>query len=425
MLNITNWLTIFLCLLVFWLPYSIAAIEISVCVAFVLWLIRNGSTLFRNFQPQAARSNPSWLSTFIPATPLNTSIALFLFLGLISLLNSTAPAHSWHGFWTKTLEWFIIFFLFAGVFVEKRQVLWALRVGGVTMAAVVLDALWQYYGNQRDIFSGVVIHDGRVTGPFNNANQLAGYLTIGIPVLFSMLLNASGKRDRWLAAVFLCLSCWVLVLTFSRGGILATAVGLFFVAVVSRRRWWPWLICGLTVTLIGTLIYFTSFKKVITLETFQRQNLLSTLIWRSELWEDSWRLALNRPLLGHGPNTFMPVFAEFGRELRGETYYDPTYAHNCYLQLAVEYGLLGLAAFVWLLVRFYGTVRSFLRREGNAVSDQPVIIGLTGGITAFLAHSFVDTHFFSLQLSAHLWSALGLGMAIVLGHRECFRQNRT
>ena len=110
------------------------------------------------------------------------------------------------------------------------------------------------------------------------------------------------------------------------------------------------------------------------------------------------------PWLGHGINTFMQIFEAY-RTDRG----NPAYAHNSYLQLAAETGLLGLVSFLWIFVNLF---RSFLARLANheMKNDNLVLLamGLVSGIFAFLAHSFVDNHFYSLQLSVYLWFMVGL-----------------
>ncbi|MBL7198377.1 MAG: hypothetical protein ISS47_09810 [Candidatus Omnitrophica bacterium] len=83
-----------------------------------------------------------------------------------------------------------------------------------------------------------------------------------------------------------------------------------------------------------------------------------------------------------------------------------TYAHNCYLQMLAEIGIIGLASFLWIIGRlFKSSIRSFKK------SRDLLLLGLLAGIIAFLVHSFFDTNLYSLQLSVLFWAMLGLTVA--------------
>jgi putative inorganic carbon (HCO3(-)) transporter len=109
------------------------------------------------------------------------------------------------------------------------------------------------------------------------------------------------------------------------------------------------------------------------------------------------------PFFGHGLNTFMRCF---------ETYKNKTvwtghmYAHNCYLQMAAEMGMLGLLSFLWLIyVLFHKTISALGR-----VKDEMdfLMAGLLSGLLAFLSQSLLDTNFYSLQLNAAFWLLTGV-----------------
>jgi len=118
----------------------------------------------------------------------------------------------------------------------------------------------------------------------------------------------------------------------------------------------------------------------------------------------------DKPLLGHGINTYMRVFEAYRREIRGAR---PTYAHNCYIQLAAETGFIGLAGFLWIILRLFngslGGIRAYFDRSELL---SVLSVGLIAGIFAFLAHSFFDTNFYTLQLSVYVWFMIGLLVAL-------------
>ena len=127
---------------------------------------------------------------------------------------------------------------------------------------------------------------------------------------------------------------------------------------------------------------------------------------RQFMWQAALNMIKARPVLGHGVNTFMANYLTYW--VGGER--QPRYAHNCYLQVAAETGLVGLAAFGWLLWGILARMRTslFLPLSG----DRMVLLGLYVGVLAFVIHSSVDTNFYSMRQAALFWTLAGLGVGL-------------
>lgn len=72
-------------------------------------------------------------------------------------------------------------------------------------------------------------------------------------------------------------------------------------------------------------------------------------------WQVSAKAFMERPLVGIGPDCLLPYFAlvrpkAFGHELAGD-------AHNDLLQVAATTGIVGLAAYLWLVVAGFSVIR--------------------------------------------------------------------
>ncbi len=105
---------------------------------------------------------------------------------------------------------------------------------------------------------------------------------------------------------------------------------------------------------------------------------VSNLSGREIIWQPSIDLIAERPILGHGLNSFHAIFPD---ELRSSLT-DPGAGdwHNVYLQVAVESGLLGLAAFLWMLGTFLYLAFQRIRR---AKTDHE--LGIAWGLFALVA----------------------------------------
>lgn len=136
------------------------------------------------------------------------------------------------------------------------------------------------------------------------------------------------------------------------------------------------------------------------------------------MWSTGWAMFLDQPLLGHGINTFMSNFEAYAGGSRS-----PAYAHNCYLQIGAETGLLGLGSFFFFLLCLGNVCRRALRREPGSLPPRllelrPVLTGLAGGVLAFLVQSVFDTNFYALRQAVLFWSLAGM----ILGLSGLFLQ---
>jgi O-antigen ligase len=103
---------------------------------------------------------------------------------------------------------------------------------------------------------------------------------------------------------------------------------------------------------------------------------------------------LRKPVFGWGLGTFPIVYPEF------RTFYTNFYvneAHNDYLQLLVEMGLLGFGAMVWFLVTLYVNAAKKIGKWSGE-SGGAMTLACLLGISGILVHSAVD---FNLQIPAN------------------------
>ena len=395
----------FLYVLIFWLPYSPAVIETCVVICLVLWILKR--IIVAEGSPRGGK-RPS----IIPATPLNKPIIFFLTVCVLSASSSAFWQESLSNFLTKTLEWFIVYFLVIEAFTARKHIYILFGIFLLTLGATVLDSLIQYYLTNKDIFLGHMIEPGtRATAGFKTPNSLGAYFTVAAPLVMACIFRRSERLRYRLLFVLLFLSViWSLAVTFSRGAWLAIFLGIMFFVLLCgfhRRRSEFYFVFTVLLMFVGFLL---SFGFILTNDLGISSLRYSTAYWRLQVWEDALKMIQDSPLLGHGINTFMMIFEAY----RSDPGNNPTYAHNSYLQLAAETGVVGLIAFLWIFVKLFRWCLSSLAVYGTK-NDTLIIpaLGLLSGIFAFLLQSFVDNHFYSLQLSVYLWFLVGIFVVMV------------
>jgi putative inorganic carbon (HCO3(-)) transporter len=124
------------------------------------------------------------------------------------------------------------------------------------------------------------------------------------------------------------------------------------------------------------------------------------------MWQAAAGMIRDRPVLGHGLNTFMANYLTYW--VGGER--QPRYAHNCYLQVAAETGLIGLVAFVGLLACLFQRLVAGIRQASPA--ERPILLGFLAGLLAFAVQAGVDTNFYSLRQAALFWVLAGLSLGL-------------
>lgn len=413
--RIDSLIRFFLYVLIFWLPYSPAVIESCVIISVILWFVKRIAMVTGQKEPTKTFGEKIcrfFQGIRLEPTFLNRPIAFFLAACILSVTSSAFFVQSLHNFLTKTLEWFIIYSLVVEVFKDKKHIYIALTIFAFTAFSTVIDSLIQFHITYKDIFLGNTIVPGdRATAGFKTSNSLGGYLTGVIPALAVWIFW--GKQRTWgrlLALLFLFFAAWSLLVTFSRGAWIGVFFGGIFLLVFvlfPKKRVQFYFSLGLLwiiIFLCGT--FFLILAKGSDQELFARYQ---TVDWRLNIWVGSMAMIKDKFFFGHGINTFMRIFQAY----RGNLLMDPTYAHNCYIQLAVETGIIGLSCFLWIIVRTFHQLIGEIKLDSKQNSNLDILsFGLLSGVFAFLVHCFFDTNMYSLQLSTYLWFMVGMLVAI-------------
>jgi O-antigen ligase len=289
---------------------------------------------------------------------------------------------------------------------------------------------------QYTIFFNDVSH-GRLLGSFINPNHMAGYLcmclSVGIGLMLARLGHQTASHKDWRARVLaviefvlsdkmrlrllLVIMVIALVLTRSRMGntaFFAAMLVVGLVAVVLARKTAPQ-----TVALIASLVIIDIFvvgtwiglEKVV--ERIQETEVSASAGGKSESIEvrsqparDALPIVSDFPVFGTGGGSFYNVFMGYRQLDYGGLFVN--YAHNDYIQIAVEYGLVGLSILGMLVALTLVTVLRVMARRRSSL-PRGIAFGVAMSIVALLIHSTVD---FNLQIPAN---ALTIVVVLAMG----------
>ena len=283
------------------------------------------------------------------------------------------------------------------------------------------------------IFFSTVSHS-RMIGSFVYHNSLAAYLcmclSIGIGLMLARLGSNQARpanwRDRLAAAIEFTLSAKMrlrlllvvmviaLVLTRSRMGNAAFFSAMLvvgFVAIVLMRKTAPQTIALIaSLVIIDVLVVGTwvGLEKVVeriqdTELTVAQGGLSESVEARTEAARTALAMVRDFPLLGSGGGSFYNVFLSYRTPDYGYSYVD--HAHNDFVEIATDYGLIGLGMVGLLVALSLWTVLKVLARRRSALV-RGMAFGVAMSVVALLVHSTVD---FNLQIPAN-----ALTMVVIL-----------
>ena len=258
--------------------------------------------------------------------------------------------------------------------------------------------------------------DWAVFGPYVNRSHFSGYLVMAAPLGIGFALEALlrlrrawGNRPRgWLvlgdaegavavrwAAVAVVLVAGLLAAQ-SRGAVSAFALAALSLPLVSRRRRRTALV---VVVVVGLGIAWIGLGGVV--GGFEARGIRAS---RLNLWADMLPIVPRFPVFGVGWNAFSTAYPWYQTVLKdlwvGE-------AHNDYLQVLLDGGLLGLSIVLCLLALVF---RAALARA----SRDPLDLGLFGALLGLAFHEVVD---FNGQIPANAATWVALAALALAGGR--------
>lgn len=388
---VNNLILLCLCVIIVGLPFSITIIEIAAGIAIGLWLFKK-IFILRDFK--------------LEGSPLNWPIAAYLAFVVFSLFNSQFLVKSLNGLIGKTLEYIALYFVIIETVKTKKDLEKIVLSIILSCAFIGLDGLWQYFTGRDFIRVYEIWSMSRVKASFKFPTGFGGWLITVLPLCVALAVFDTKEKFYRLSAAFislLLLACLVLSLT--RGAWLAFIPAVIFITWKKGNLAKKVLLLLLIVLVlgIGALALFGG-KEMLELYTVRGQ----AVAHRAELTEMCLRMIKDRPLIGHGINTFMSIYERYARE---SSFSGVSYAHNCYLQIAVETGIFSLLAFLWMIASlFISSIRNIEKREDGFIKS--VQIGSLAGLLAYLVHSAIETNLFSLQLAVLFYYMLGVTMSI-------------
>lgn len=236
--------------------------------------------------------------------------------------------------------------------------------------------------------------------------QVGATMGMLLPFVTVLVFIATSRFSRAISILTLLIGLGVLLLSQSLMGIFGLLVG-WLILLIWWRRWVLVVPILVFIALLLLLWRINLIAYVPSLLSYE-DNFGVAIVLRLDMWSRALAMLNDMPYTGIGLNTFPLVQSHF---YTGYAIGPEPHAHNLLLQTAVDLGLPGLLALIWLVIAFGATVIIGTR----IIADQFLrwlLIGLAASIFSFLAGGVLDVMTLGAKPVFMLFLMLGMAGAI-------------
>ncbi|GIW06586.1 MAG: O-antigen polymerase [Dehalococcoidia bacterium] len=409
---------------------TVTATEPLIGLVVLAWLLRIAA---------ARQANLRW-------SPLVIPFAVFLLLLAQSVAVAVGLTLALKEY-AKFVEAFLLLIVTVNVVRTRAQVVFLVSCLIAAGALAALQGWYQFFLRRGPDGFLVAERFIRAHGEFGQPNPYAGFLNLGLPLIFAILLVAfTQQRERTAASggqqnlvldlplLFAAAAGLVMAgaeaMSFSRAGWLGLACAAIAILATRSRRTFVLLLGGLAAGLVVWLFGALDLLPGVVLErlrpvadTFSVFDISEveltaenwSVVERMATWQAAADMFATNIWYGVGPGSFQTLWPEFGAldwVLRGT---NPPHAHNYYLNALAESGIVGLSAYLLLIIAAftYTTARIRGAQRRSASSGHPyanplaLALGLLGVLLALSIHNLFD-NLFVHGMTAQLGLTLGL-----------------
>ncbi len=242
--------------------------------------------------------------------------------------------------------------------------------------------------------------DFRASGFFSHYVTYAETLQILISLAVGLAWRRSDRHRWWLggAAALLTLALWLTLSRAPTGGLIVSMGVMLYLLWREGALGAQRVVAGIAIAgilLASALAYAYAMRRMAVADARE-----GSLFWRLVIWQEGIGLVSKHPWLGIGRQSDKLHAADWGLYAAGDL--PPGHFHNTYLQVAVWYGLPALAAYVWLLLTYFGQL---IQRARDGVA-----LGALGALAGFAASGIAHFNLGDGEVAMMLWLVLGLAL---------------
>jgi len=319
-------------------------------------------------------------------TRVDATLIMYICMLLLSMLFSPILEVG-VGSLLLTAKWLIFYLLVSRIVRDERQAV-------LVSAAVILGAglsgfvgLWDFSSQGIRVTLRAIF---RAAGLATNPNELAIVMVTALPISIYMLGIVKGRISRLFLAGLTLVMIAANLVTLARTGLIVMLIVLLIIAALERRRKWVRVFVPLFVLSLPFLIprgFWFRFAA-----TGLLRGDFSAMV-RTGAMKAGLKMFSENPITGVGFGAYFDKSTQYGDII------SPLVAHNMYLHVLAESGILGLGA---MLVLIWSTFRGMRLAAKEAAGNSAVHYLARGYMIAYVAFLLCGV-FTSIQINQTFW----------------------
>jgi putative inorganic carbon (HCO3(-)) transporter len=355
----------------------------------------------------------------LPHPPLLLPLLLLLGAMAASLLGALSLGAALK----ELIKWGSVLaaYLFVAACVERKQVGWLVGAALIAACAQGLLGIAQFITGRGPEWFVLFGRFMRAYGTFEQPNPYGGYLGLTLPLAISVALGLRLRLGRMMACGVVVLMGAGLAMSWSRGAWVGFAAAVLVISLAHSRR--TAILAGVAVGSLALVLVLstahlippilaerfaglTAYSAVPDVTTAEVTEANYALIERLAHWQAAIAMWGDRPWLGVGAGNYAVVYPAYALPHWPEPL---GHAHNYYLNIGAEAGLVGLVCYLILWISaLWQAARATQRTEGL---PRAVALGTLGALVHLGVHSLFDNLFVHTM---YLQIAVFLGLLSVL-----------
>lgn len=261
--------------------------------------------------------------------------ALLAFFGWITLSTLNAMnqqvAYEWY---VLNFKIFLMVFVASVLIVNRRQVWWLFLMTAASLGYIAYEFNFKY------LVDGMMTIRTHGFAEYDN-NGAGIILAMGVPICWFAWEGAAGKWWRWIYAALIPVILHAVLMSFSRGAMLALVVATPLIVLRSRYR--VWTLAGITAFCAVGLPIMAGKEIQERFFSISKSDADETARTRFGTWDAAYKMAKDYPLFGVGLRNSPFLVGAYGYWVPHQT------IHSQYLQVAADTGFVGLGLYLTLL----------------------------------------------------------------------------
>jgi O-antigen ligase len=332
------------------------------------------------------RSKP-FLKNFFEFTPLNKAIYCFMAVAGLATIFGLSPYESQKVFFNRYIIYFFIFFV--GASIGKKRFALKMIILSLSVGAVLVSV-----GGLVDLFSGGSLR--RLLTSFG-VPIYGTYFLYTLPFLIGFMIFHPSLKLKLISFAAAVLVFTAFIFHGSRGVWLGLIAGCIITIILcSKKRGYLFGLSLLVIVLIGSVNF-----------TRGRVMVVSSVKVRLQMAASALNIFKDYPIFGVGPGNYNGLMQDYYPDQAKGTR-NHLHAHNTYLEILAEMGILGLLSLLWILALFFRQGYRAIKKEPDAYNISFMIMFLA----IFVSEFFMSVILVGIAAPLVFWLLLGAGTQV-------------